>query len=501
MTLAERLAEYVRACFTGLWVQSFEHADAVTEIAGLCRGNGWALATWDVDRGLALAGQPDGPNAFPGAADPLAAVRSLGALATADGTAVLLLRNFHRFLGSPEVVQALDTRLAAGKQARTFVVILSPVVQVPVELEKQFVVLEHDLPGRDQLEAVARGVATEPGELPEGDGLDAVLDAASGLTRVEAENAFALSLVRHGRVAPATLWEIKTGTLKKGGLLALHRGGETFADLGGLDALKGFTRKALGGRRRTDGVRPRGVLLLSPPGCGKSAFAKSLGNETGRPTLVLDVGSLMGSLVGQTEERTRQALRTVDAMAPCVLFVDEVEKSLAGAQAGGQADSGVSARMFGTLLGWLSDHESDVFVVATANDVSRLPPEFARAERWDGTFFLDLPGRREKDAIWRMYLGRFGLDPEQPRPDDRDFTPAEIRSSCRLAALLDVPVVEAARNVVPVAVTAAEAVERLRDWAAGRCLSADRPGLYTRAPGVGAGKPGRNVRRGDPSAN
>ena len=239
--------------------------------------------------------------------------------------------------------------------------------------------------------------------------------------------------------------------------------------------------------------------LLSPPGCGKSAFAKSLGNETGRPTLVLDVGSLMGSLVGQTEERTRQALKTVDAMAPCVLFVDEIEKALAGVQSSGQTDSGVSARMFGTMLGWLSDHESDVFVVATSNDVSKLPPEFSRAERWDGTFFLDLPGRPEKESIWGMYLGKYGLDGGQARPGDRDWTPAEIKSCCRLAALLDLSVDEAARNIVPVAVTAGESVERLRNWASGRCLSADRPGLYSRG-GDATAKSGRNVRR-DPSSN
>jgi len=500
MQLAERVAEYVRACFTGLWVQTHEADDAAAEVARLCHDRGWSLATWDVDRGLALAGTPGGSNAVPGAADPLAAVRSLPALATADGTALLVLRNFHRFLGSPEVVQALDTQLAAGKQARTFVVVLSPVVTIPVELEKLFVVVEHDLPGRDQIESIARGVATEPGELPGGDALGAVLDAAAGLTRVEAENSFALSLVRHGRLAPEVLWEIKGGALKKSGLLTLHRGGETFAGLGGLDALKGFTKRALGSRRRAAGVRPRGVLLLSPPGCGKSAFARSLGNETGRPTLVLDVGSLMGSLVGQTEERTRQALRIVDAMAPCVLFIDEIEKALSGVQSGGQADSGVSARMFGTMLGWLSDHESDVFVVATSNDISKLPPEFSRAERWDGTFFLDLPGRQEKETIWGMYLGKYDLDGGQGRPGDRDWTPAEIRSCCRLAALLDVPLAEAARNIVPVAVTAGEAVERLRGWAAGRCLSADRPGLYTRPSDVAA-KPGRNVRRGDPSSN
>ena len=208
----------------------------------------------------------------------------------------------------------------------------------------------------------------------------------------------------------------------------------------------------------------------------------------------------MGSLVGQTEQQVRQALRMADAMAPCVLFCDELEKGLSGVASSGSTDSGVSARLFGALLTWLSDHESDVFFVGTSNDVSRLPPEFARAERLDGVFFLDLPGRAEKDAIWAMYLARFALDPAQRRPEDRDFTGAEIRACCRLAALLGVSLVEAASNIVPVAVTAGESVERLRAWASGRCLSADRPGIYSRGA-AGTGKAGRSVHRGDPSAN
>jgi hypothetical protein len=372
------------------------------------------------------------------------------------------------------------------------------VVQLPVELERHFAVLDHDLPGRDQIEAIARGIATEPGELPEGDELAAVLDAAAGLTRVEAENAFSLSLVRHGRLAPGVLWELKGQALKKAGLLSLHRGGETFADLGGLDALKAFCSRALRPGRRA-GARARGILLLGVPGTGKSMFAKALGNEVGRPTLVLDVGALMGSLVGQTEQRVREALRAVDAMAPCIVFCDEIEKALAGVQGGGQGDSGVGARLFGALLSWLSDHESDAFFVGTCNDISKLPPEFGRAERFDAIYFLDLPGAAEKEPIWRMYAEKFGLDPDQRRPQERDWTGAEIRSCCRLAALLDIPLVEAAQNVVPVAVTAGESVERLRDWAAGRCLAADRPGLYSRALDT-ATRPGRNVRR-DPSSN
>ena len=202
MTLAERLSEFVRAAFTGLWVQSFEHDDAIAEIARLCRQQHWTLATWDIDRGLSLQGRDSDSGTAVNASDPLSAIRSLGTMANPDGTALLVLRNFHRFLNNIEVVQALDSAIAAGKTGRTFVVVLSAVVHIPVELERQFVVIEHDLPGRDQLERIARGIATEPGELPEGEGLTAVLDAAAGLTRVEAENAFSLSLVRHDRVTP-----------------------------------------------------------------------------------------------------------------------------------------------------------------------------------------------------------------------------------------------------------------------------------------------------------
>jgi SpoVK/Ycf46/Vps4 family AAA+-type ATPase len=216
----------------------------------------------------------------------------------------------------------------------------------------------------------------------------------------------------------------------------------------------------------------------------------------------MDVGALMGSLVGSTEANIRQALRIADAMAPAILMIDEVEKALSGVASSGSTDSGVSARLFGTFLTWLNDHESDVFTICTCNDISKLPPEFSRAERFDGIFFLDLPSVQQKRAIWKLYLDMFGLDPQQPKPVDGSWTGAEIRACCRLAALLDVSLLEAAQNVVPVATTAAESVARLRTWASGRCLNADSPGgIYTANPNPGtAVKPGRKVRR-DPSSN
>ncbi|MEZ6096888.1 MAG: AAA family ATPase [Pirellulaceae bacterium] len=473
MNMQQKLREYVRACFTGIWIQSHEHNDALMEIARLCNEESWQLATWNIGSGL----QVSGATLDTIGGDPLSAVRTASSLSIEDGTVVLVLENFHRFLNSTEVVQAVARQIILGKQNRTILVVLAPVLQLPIELQKQFVVIEHELPDRNQLAEIAVGIATEELERPSGTQFDQLMDAASGLTRMEAENAFSLSLVRHGELQPDAVWELKTQALNKSGSLTLYRGTDSFESIGGLSSLKAFCKRVLLNTSRDNSRnRPRGVLLLSPPGCGKSQFCKALGSEVGRPVLILDVGSLMGSLVGQSEERTREALRTIDAMAPCVLMIDEVEKAFSGVN--GSGDSGVSTRMFGTFLSWLNDHESDVFVVCTANDVSRLPPEFGRSERFDGIFFLDLPERDEKEAIWNIYLEQFDIDRSQRRPDDANWTGAEIKACCRLSSLLDLPLVQAAQNVVPIATTAAESVERLRNWADGRCLSANQPGVF-----------------------
>ena len=175
-----------------------------------------------------------------------------------------MLSNFHRFLNSAEIVQALAEQLVAGKQTRAFVVVLAPVVQIPIELEKLFVVVEHQLPDRDQLHEIATGIAAEDDELPTGCELDTVLDAASGLTRYEAENAFSLSLIRHSRITSEAVWELKSGMLKKSGLLELHRGQDDFDSLGGLDSLKAFCRRSLLQPSRGNPLKRPCLLYTSP---------------------------------------------------------------------------------------------------------------------------------------------------------------------------------------------------------------------------------------------
>jgi hypothetical protein len=272
MTLSEQLTDYVHAAFSGIYIQSSEPDEAEREVVQHARHQQWRVAVWDVANGLRFPNAPQNRATEAGAGDPLAALRALPSLASRDGTALLLLHNFHRFWNDPEVVQTAFTQLVAGKQQRTFVVVLSPVLSISVELEKLFVVIEHSLPDRQQLERIARELTSDsPEDLPQGEDLQRVLDAAAGLTRYEAEGSFALSLARHNAIRPEVVWELKAQALKKNNLLTLHRGEERFDALGGLASLKEFCRRALHPGRR---VKPRGVLLL---GCPAPARACSPG--------------------------------------------------------------------------------------------------------------------------------------------------------------------------------------------------------------------------------
>ena len=477
MTLTDQLTDYVHAAFSGLWIQTHEPDEAEREIVHHARQQHWNVAVWDIAQGLRLPQLAD--TASPGDGGR----RPAGRPACPAGD----WPNARARRCCCSTISPLPQQPRSDADQRS-------VSWSPASSSARFSWFYHRwyrsrsswksssscsntaCPTATQLERIARELTSDsPEDLPQGEELQGVLDAAAGLTRYEAEGAFALSLTRHNAIQPPCIWELKAQALKKNNLLTLHRGEERFDALGGLSNLKEFCRRAL---RPGTAVQPRGVLLLGPPGSGKSALAKALGNETGRPTLLLDFGALMASLVGQTEANLRQALRIADAMSPAILFVDEVEKALSGV--GSTGDSGVSTRLFGTLLTWLSDHSSDVFFVATSNDISRLPPEFTRAERLDGVFFLDLPSATERDAIWQMYRRSSASPQGQIRPDDTSWTGAEIRSCCRLAALLDVTLTQAAHHVVPVSVTAAENVDRLRTWASGRCLNAAAPGIYRR---------------------
>lgn len=509
-TLYKRLEESIESGQPGIWIRTHEPEEALLTLAKLTKQykDEWDLKIWDADLGLQennRSSNKTGEINKPGGA--LSAVRALtmlarerysraveedqgtgSTLAEDEVSTILLLRNGHReFVNNgatnKEMLMAVQHLFTLGKAYKCFLIILSyPGVEIPVELIEQFWVFDHELPDYDgRKEIIAELLESSGTKKPSDNHMDIIVKATGGLTRGQVEAVCSLSLLTYKSLKESVIWRLKTETLNKKGLLQLWKGKETFADVGGLNGVKKFCKQALRPGRPSH-IRAKAILLLGIPGTGKSAFSKALGNEMHRPTLSWDVGAMMGSLVGQTEERTREALQVADAMEPCQIFVDEIEKALGG---GGDHDGGVGSRLKGSVLTWLNDHTSDVFFIATANDISKLPPEFTRAERFDAIFFMDLPGREQKDAIWAIYTKYFDLDETQAKPDDEIWTGAEIRACCRLAALLDVPLVQAAKQIVPVMLTAKEQIANLREWAHKRCLDAET-GLVYKNPAMKA---------------
>ena len=469
---------YLRAGFPVIWVNSLEPHRVQRDLAGVARQvrEGAEPMCWDIVGGLRkVDGEPQQSSS------PAQAIK---AVAGTEKT-VAFFWNLHRFLGGPDVIQAIQNAIEPMKARGSCIVVLAPDHdKLPQELARHVVTWDFPLPNEQVLIATAQRVAADAGlVLEEGEPLRLLVDAARGLTAAEAEDAMALAFVEKRRLDPGVVAREKAGALLRQAKISMVQYPERFGDLGGLDNLKRFTLAT------APSPLALGIFLLGVPGAGKSTFARCLGNELGIPTLSMDFGKMLGSLVGSSEGAIRDALKSVDAMGRVVLFIDEIDKGLAGAGSSGELDSGVKAGVAGTFLKWLSDRTPGrAYVIATANKVSSIPPEYLRSERWDGLFYVDLPTRSEKDAIWAIWGSRFRLSVTQDRPDDESWTGAEIRTCCRIAAMMDCTKQDAASYVVPVARSMAEAVEQMRTWAKGRCLPASLP-----APGSALSATGRRL--------
>ena len=502
----ENLRQCISAGFTGVWLTSSEHHEVLRKVIGMADAReGWGVYSWDLSDGLCAWTGPSrtalaaaNPSAKDGGQkQKIPAYQMLGTVAGFAKTAcnlsqrnatIVFLPNFHRILGASDaatVIQGLLDVLHTAKQQRLFFLVSSFSSNIPPELAKSFITLDYPLPDRETIRGILLGLVQTGETPPSEEAQERILSAAAGLTASECESAFSLAWVRYGEFRPEAVWELKAQALKATSALSLYQGQASMDELGGLTNLKQFCRRVL--THRPDAIaKPKGCLLLGPGGTGKSAYAKALGAEIGRPTIVLDVGALYGKYVGESEANTKTCLQRIDAMAPCVLFIDEVDRAMAGGGGGNAAAGGgeVSTRLMGSIMTWLNDRTSDVFVIASSNDVTRLPPEFTRAGRFDAIFFVDLPTEASKIRIWDIHMRRFNIPPQEnglpvPLPDDKDWSGAEIESCCRLANLMNCSLIDAAVNVVPIAATAAESLEALRKWANDRCLSAEYPGRYT----------------------
>lgn len=378
---------------------------------------------------------------------------------------------------------------------------LSPVQLIPPELEKDVTLVDLPLPAEEEYHEILAALIEQVKDNPrvmidlDDDGKDEIVKACQGLTRSEAENALAKAIVSKQGLSGSDVRSIlteKEQIIKKSGILEYYATVEDFGRIGGLGNLKSWLRQRNAGftqKARDFGLPfPRGVMLVGVPGCGKSLCAKAVAAEWNKPLLSFDLGRVFAGLVGESEERMRRALEVAEGVAPAILWIDEIEKGLSGI--GGGGDGGVASRVFGELLTWMEEKTRPVFVVATANDISLLPPELLRKGRLDEVFFVDLPSALERADILGIQLASHRRSPSDYRiadlvPETEGFSGAELQEVVVSALyrafsepereLRTEHLVDAARNIVPLSRSRAAEIETLRRWAAKNCRMAAAP--------------------------
>jgi AAA+ superfamily predicted ATPase len=484
------LTTYLRAGYPGLAVISSEEARAEAEIASACTSLKRRLHAWSSTEGL-VDTKEGRVTACP---DPLEALQLLDGMFASDNPRhVVLLRDLQLHLdqSDPMLVRRVKDILRIAKANGHALILLGCRLKLPPELEHEITHVDFNLPDAAQLGTVLDGIVKSAKLKTIAENIrESALQSALGLTTTEAENAFALSVVETKGIDHKIVAREKARTLKKNGLVEVVAATTSLNDIGGLGLLKDWLVRrggAFSASAKAYGLpAPKGLLIVGIPGTGKSLTAKATAGAFGLPLLRLDMGRVFGGIVGQSEANLRAVIQTAEAIAPCVLWIDEIEKGFSGSKSSGSTDGGTSSRVFGSFLSWMQEKEKPVFVVATANDVSKLPPEFLRKGRFDEMFFVDLPDALERAQIWDIVIKRHGR-----RPTDYDtvvlaraceqFTGAEIEAVF-IDALHEAyaegkepgpkEILEAMTRTVPLAQLMDGQIAALRHWAKGRAREA-----------------------------
>ena len=500
----------IRARYPIIWAESFEEQrviNIVESIIGpqesLPEKDQKMIYIWSGTTGLT---DIDGNPLKEGSEDPLVAMDTIEEI---DKKIIIIFKDLHRYIEDIMVYRKLRDLHQNLKTTHKTIIIISPVLNIPIELQKVITVVSLPLPGVDELDTVMEGVISAADSFAQQNNnteqieifklirdelkttRDTILNAGLGLTLDEFENVVARSIVEHKEVKLETIIGEKEQIIKKSGILEFYTHPESMDNVGGLEYLKEWIhlrKLAYSPEANEFGLKlPKGVFLAGPPGTGKSLTAKVIANHLEMPLLRLDVSKIFGQFVGQSEQNMSQALKTAEAVAPSVLFIDEVEKALSGAQ-GSSGDSGVTQRIFGTLLTFLQEHESPVFTCVTCNNPLSIPPEFLRAGRFDQVFMLDLPNETERQDIFRIHINKIDRDPdtfdipEFARVTD-GFSGAEIEQTVHDAMygaffekheLDDTSIQNAIRTTIPLSQKRKSEIDSLRQWGTLNAISASK---------------------------
>ena len=485
--LLDDLRQRILSGYPVLFLQTFEEQRWEDELAELATEMGYGLVTWSATSGALPSLDSKSPQD---------AVSFLGDLGRYPEEHLFLLKDFHVPLQDPRVVRKLRDILPTLQEKQQTLLMMGPIDQLPAELEKDVTSLELPLPGADEmrgelhqlLQDASNEIAIDIDLRAE----DRIIKAVMGLTLAEARKAMARALRGRDQFTDeiyVALVAEKRHMVSGSDLLEFFDLDESIDDIGGLDGLKewikqraeGFTTEA-----HERGIsNPKGVLLAGVQGCGKSLSAKAIARLLGFPLVRMDLGTLLESARGSSEQNLRNVLQLMETIAPSVLWLEEIDKAFAGFDEEASQDA-TMARLLGRFLTWLQEHTSPVFVVATANNVSRLPPELLRRGRFDELFFVDLPNYHERKQIFSIHLQHRGwlpdkFDIERLSEITEGFSGAEIEtivnsaiiesySSGRILSMEDL--LESKDRTVPLSVTMEDEIFNLREWARTRCRPA-----------------------------
>lgn len=498
MSFSDEFELLLRARYPLIYVPTLEEERIESIISDIAKRQGnRGVYTWDFVDGY--QGNPSDVGF--GRRNPLQALELVEKV-PASAPAIFILRDFHRFLDDVAIARKLRNLTRLLKSQPKNIVIISPQIQIPDDLSEALTVLEFPLPSTDDIHAEITRLLAGMGQSLDGKSLDELVRSCQGLSIERIRRVLARAIATHGEFRSDDIELIldeKRQTIRQTQILEFYPAQEKISDIGGLDNLKDWLLRrggAFSERARQYGLpHPRGLLLVGIQGTGKSLTAKAIAHHWHLPLLRLDVGRLFAGLVGESESRTRQMIKLAEALAPCVLWIDEIDKAFAGID--GRGDSGTTSRVFGTFITWLAEKTSPVFVVATANNIQALPPEMLRRGRFDEIFFVGLPTQDERRAIFSVHLNRLrphnlkSYDLDRLAYETPDFSGAEIEqmlieamhtSFSQNRDFTTEDILEAASQIIPLARTAQEQIQLLQNWAAsGRARLASRHGsLSTR---------------------
>ncbi|MBA3920620.1 MAG: AAA family ATPase [Nostocaceae cyanobacterium] len=482
MSFRDEFKLLLRARYPLIYIPTYEEerVEAAIREEASNQGNR-PVYTWDF-----VDGYQGNPNDVGfGRRNPLQALEFVEKLPE-SAPAVFILRDYHRFLDDVAIARKLRNLARLLKSQPKNIVLLSPRMAITDDLSEVITVLEFPLPGADVIKAEVERLLSATGSGLSVKVLDDLVRSCQGLSMERIRRVLTKAIATHGELQSEDVdlvLEEKRQTIRQTQILDFHPATEKISDIGGLDNLKDWLVRRGGAftdRARQYGLpHPRGLMLVGIQGTGKSLTAKAIAHHWHLPLLRLDVGRLFGGLVGESESRTRQMIQVAEALAPCILWIDEIDKAFSGL--GSKGDAGTTSRVFGTFITWLGEKTTPVFVVATANDIQALPPEMLRKGRFDEIFFIGLPTQEERKAIYNVHISRLrthnlkNYDLDRLAYETPDFSGAEIEQTLIEAMHIGFSqnrdfntddVLEAASQIIPLARTAQEQIEFLQNWAA-----------------------------------